>query len=107
MRPAGFDYKTSTGLGERETLNRNSLGGHKQNLAHSETQRKGAVTSQETEPKLPASTGGLPVEAWVRRSSPQGQGHWQVPLGVNPLGGLGRLRPKNDQGGNATPSLSR
>ena len=27
----------------------------------------------------------LPVESWVVRGSPQGQGHWKVPLGINPL----------------------
>ena len=51
-RPAGFDYKTSGG--NRDS----SLGGHKQNLACTKTQRKGAVTPQETEPD---SVGGSPV----------------------------------------------
>ena len=45
------------------------------------------MTPQETEPKLPASVGGPPVEEWVGRGSPQGQGHWRqevqkVPLAV-------------------------
>ena len=40
-----------------------SLGGHKQNFAHTNTQRTGAVTPEETEPKAPASDGGSPVEA--------------------------------------------
>ena len=58
---------------------------------HTKTQSKEAVTPQETEPKLPASVGVPPVEAWVRKSSPQGWGYWQqqdrkVPLGINPLG---------------------
>jgi hypothetical protein len=44
------------------------------------------VTTQETEPKLPANVGGLPVDVWVGRGSSQGQGHWKVPLGINPLG---------------------
>jgi len=44
------------------------------------------VTPQETEPKPPANIGGPPVEAQVGRGSPQGCGHWKVPLGVNPLG---------------------
>ena len=52
----------------------------------SKTGRRGAVTPPKTEPKLPASAGGPPVEVWVSRGSPQGQGHWKVPLGVNPLG---------------------
>ena len=67
-----------------------SLGGHKQNLAYTRTQGKGAVIPQETEPKLPASVGGPPVEA-VGRGSLRGPGHWQhqvgrVPVGVSPLG---------------------
>ena len=41
------------------------------------------VTQQETEPKLPASVEGPPVETWVGRGSPQGQEHWKVPLAVN------------------------
>jgi len=45
----GFDYRTSTGLGETETL-----GGHKQSLMPTRTQRK-AVTPQKTEPDLPMS----------------------------------------------------
>ena len=35
------------------------------------------MAPQETEPKLPASVTGSPVEAWVGRASPQGEGHWQ------------------------------
>ena len=67
------------------------LGRHEQNLAHTKTQRKGAVTQQKAEPKLPASVGGSPVEAWVGRGSPQGPGHWQHQAGkvhfdLNPLG---------------------
>ena len=47
---------------------------------------------QETEPKLPATDGGSPMEAWVSRGSPQGLGHWQqqsgkAPLDVSPLEG--------------------
>ena len=37
---------------------------------HQETQRKGAVTPQETEPKLPARAGGSSVEVQVCRGSP-------------------------------------
>ena len=36
---------------------------------------------KETEPKPPASVGGPPVAVWVGRGSPQGRGHWKVPLG--------------------------
>ena len=58
---------------------------------NTKTQRKGAVTPEETEPKLPAGAGGPPVEAWVGRGSLRGPGHWQhqvgrVPVGVSPLG---------------------
>ena len=42
---------------------------------------------KETEPKLARpQVGGPPVEVWGSRGSPQGQGHWKVPFGVNPLG---------------------
>ena len=50
-----------------------SLGGHKQNL--DKTQREGAMSPQETDPKLSASVGGSLVEVWVGRASPQGLGH--------------------------------
>ena len=48
-----------------------------------------AVTPKETEPKLRARVGGLPVDVWVSRGSPQG---WKVPRGVNPLGLYHRAR---------------
>ena len=41
------------------------LGGHKQNLMHTRTQEKGAVTPEETDPDLPVSVQPCPVEAWV------------------------------------------
>ena len=44
---------------------------------HTETQRKGAATPQETEPELPASVGGSPAEAWVNKGSLQAPGDWQ------------------------------
>ena len=47
-----------TSAGPREADS--SLGGHKRNLARTKTQRKGAVTPQETEPKLPANAGVSP-----------------------------------------------
>ena len=40
LSSAGFDHKTYTGMGETDS----SLGGHKQNLAGTKIQRKGAVT---------------------------------------------------------------
>ena len=88
LSPIRLDHKTYTGVGETDS----SLGGHKQNLVRTKIQRKGAVTPQETEPKLHASVGGSPVEAWVGRGSPQAWGHWKqrpgkVPCSINPLGG--------------------
>ena len=87
-RPMRFDYRTSTALGETDF----TLGGHKQNLACTKTQGKGAVILQEPEPDLTASVGGFPVEVRVGRGSPQGCSHWEqqswkVPLGVSPFGG--------------------
>ena len=55
----GFDYRTYTGLGKQ------TLGGHKQNLVHTRTQEKGAVTPQEADPDLPVSVQKSLVEAWV------------------------------------------
>ena len=70
------------GWGTRDS----SLGGHKQNFACTKTQRREAVSPQETEPPLPAGVGGPPVAVRVGRGSPQGWGYCKVPLGVNPLG---------------------
>ena len=77
------------------------------------------MTPKETKAKLSASVGGPPVEVGVGRGSPQGRGHWEVPLGVNPLAvcinptiepidpGLGPLRANNYQGWSVTPPISR
>ena len=54
-----FDYRTSTGLGKQ------ILGGHKQNPVSTRTQEKGAVTPQETDPKLPVSVQESLAEVWV------------------------------------------
>ena len=51
--------RTYAGLGKQ------TLGGHKQNLVHTRTQEKGAVTPQETDPNLPVSVQKSPAEAWV------------------------------------------
>ena len=50
------------------------------------------MTPQDTEPKLPASVGGSPVEAWTIRDPPWERKDWQqlsgkVPFGMNPVGG--------------------
>ena len=42
------------------------LGGYKQNLVHTRTQEKGAVTPQETEPDLPVSVQESLVEVCVK-----------------------------------------
>ena len=65
----GFDYRTFTGLGKQ------TLGGHKQNLVHTWTQEKGAVTPQETDPVLPVN---------AQESLARGMGQqWPAPgLGV-------------------------
>ena len=70
-RSAGFDYRTSTGLRETE-----DLGGHKQNLVCNKIQEEGAETPQETEPDLPLSVWGSPMEAWDGSGPSQGQGNW-------------------------------
>ena len=51
------------------------------------------MTPQKTEPKLPASVGGAPVEEWVSRGPQQGWGHWKVALGLNPLGVDAAIEP--------------
>ena len=60
-------WDLTTGLHRTGGNRDSSLGGHKQNLAHTKIQRKRAVTPQEIEPKLPGSAEGSPVEAWVGR----------------------------------------
>ena len=55
----GFDYRTYTGLGKQ------AFGGHKQNLVHTRTQEKGAVSAQETEPDLPVSVQESPVVTMI------------------------------------------
>ena len=65
----GFDYRTSTDLGKQ------TLGGHKQNLACTRTQEKEAVTPQETDPDLPVSVQESPAEVWVGSGLLQDQGY--------------------------------
>ena len=59
-----------TGLGKQ------NLGGHKQNLVHTKTQEKGAVTPQDTDPDLPVSVQESLGESWVNSGLPQGWGPW-------------------------------
>ena len=67
LEAVGFDDRTFTGLGKQ------TLGKHKQNLVHTGTQEKGAVTLQETEPHLPVSV--QESQAEVNTDLPWGQGH--------------------------------
>ena len=52
-----------------------TLGEHKQNLVHTRTQKKGAVTPQETDPDLPMSVQESLADAWVSSGLLQGWGH--------------------------------
>ena len=65
----GFDYKTSMGLGKQRLLE----GTNKPCVQ--KDPGKGAVIPQETEPDLPVSVWGSPVEAWVSSGLLWGQGH--------------------------------
>ena len=65
----GFDNRTASGLGKQ------TLGGHKQNLVHTRTQEKAAVTPKDTDPDLHVSVQESPVEVWVDSALPWGQGH--------------------------------
>ena len=58
--------RTYIGLGKQ------TLAGHKQNLMHTRTQEKGAVTPQETDPDLPGSVQEFLVEVWVNGGLLQG-----------------------------------
>ena len=72
-RPAGFDCRTSTGLGETKTP---LLDGTKSYVYQDPGKRNtdptgdGTLTLLETEPDLPASVGLSPAEVQVSRDSP-------------------------------------
>ena len=51
------------------------LEGKKQNLVHTRTQEKGAVTPQDTDPDMHMSVLESPMEAWVSGGLLQGQRH--------------------------------
>ena len=59
-------------MGETETL-----GGHKQNLVHTRTQKKGAAAPQKTEPDTPVSVLESLAEASVSSGLQRDHGHWQ------------------------------
>ena len=101
-----------------------SLGGYKQNIAHTKTQRKGAVTPQETEPKLllvwrvpyegvgcqGITTGVGALAAAILEGTLWCKSSWRSPLTLpySPqTPELGHLRPNTQQGGRATPPISR
>ena len=60
---------------ELKGLGKQMLGGHKQNLVCTKTQKKREVIPQETDPDLPVSVQESPVEAWVSGGVLQGRGH--------------------------------
>ena len=51
------------------------------------TQKKGAVTAQETDLDLPVSVQESPVEAWVGSGLLQGWGHWVSSVCMGPFEG--------------------
>ena len=53
---------------------KHTLGGHKQNLVHTRTQEKGAVTPQETDLDLPVRVLESLAEAWVGGVLQESQG---------------------------------
>ena len=60
-------------------------GGKQTPVLEGTTHSCGAVTPQETEPKLHASVGGSPVEAWVGRGSHRPGGTGSSCLGRSPV----------------------
>ena len=56
-------------------MGKQTLGGHKQNLVHTRTQEKGAVTPEETDSDFPVIVQESLVEAWVGGGLLQGWGH--------------------------------
>ena len=58
-RPVRFDCRNSPGLGKTDSW------GPKQDLVHTRTWEKGAVTPQQTEPDLPVCAWESPAEVWV------------------------------------------
>ena len=77
--PAEFDYKPSRGLSETETP---VLEGTQKNLHASKPIAKEQWPHRRLNQNYLLVLEGLypPVEAWVVRGSPQGQGHWKIHL---------------------------
>ena len=69
-RSAGFDYRTSKGLGKQ------TLGVHKQNLVHTKTQEKGAVTPKEDWARLVCVCLGVSGRGASWQWPTTGSGYW-------------------------------
>ena len=72
MEASGVGLQSFHRTGETE---KQTLGGHKQNLVHTRSQEKEAVTPQKTDPDLPMSIQETLVEVWVGGGLLQGWGH--------------------------------
>ena len=66
-------------------LGKQTLGGHKQNLVFTRTQKKGATAPHEADPDLPVSVQESLAVAWVRG----GVGPWWPVAGCRALGVAG------------------
>ena len=75
MSPAEVWVTSGLLQGQGLWVEKQTLGGHKENLVCTRTQEKGAVTPQETDPDLPVSVKESPVEAWIWGGLLQGRGH--------------------------------
>ena len=112
LRTSGIWIQKFHRSGETRTLRQ-----HQQNPVCTRTQKKGAVTPQETEPDLLMTVQESPAKAWVNSDLPWGQGrwlqqYWEVPhAGISPLGGgclcLIVWPQVKLQGGNTAPPISR
>ena len=78
-RPGWFDYITST------VLEKQTLGGHKQNPGCTMTQDKEAVTTQESDSDFPVSVQESLVEAWVDSGCCGIRGTDYNSSGINPF----------------------
>ena len=100
--PADLNYRPSRGLRKTDC----SLGGHKQNFAHTKTQRRAMLPPHDAEPKLPASVREAPVDVSIDRGSPQGPGHWKVLVDIAPGAGLPQAKQLLGRGVGVQPHPS-
>ena len=99
-----FDYRTYT------ELRKQTLGGHKQNLVCTRTQKKEAVTPEETGPDLPVTVQESPVDAWVSGGLIEGQRHaWDLLNEVTIIFITSTIvwSQVKQQGGNTAPPINR